>query len=146
MKSKKSFDGKFIEWTVSGLKFFEKLAVPEKIQFFLDSIPYSTDPIYRSPRSVIRDRRAHCFDGAVFAAAALSELGFPPVIIELKAVRDDDHMLALFRRKGYWGAIGKSNCAGLRYREPIYRTLRELALSYFEFYFNIKSEKTLRGY
>lgn len=116
------------------------------IQAVLDSIPYSADPVYRCPRSVLRDRKANCFDGALFAAAALLHLGRPPLIMELKAVRDDDHLLAVFRRHGCWGAIAKSNCAGLRYREPIYRNIRELALSYFEFYFNVESEKTLRGY
>ncbi len=127
-------------------RLFESIRRELDIQNVLDSIPYSADPIYRCPRSVLRDRKANCFDGALFAAAALRHLGRPPLIMELKAVRDDDHLLALFRRHGCWGAIAKSNCAGLRFREPIYRTIRELALSYFEFYFNVESEKTLRGY
>ena len=122
------------------------LATPAKIQTYLDGTPYSAEPIYRSPRSVMRDGKAHCFDGAVFAAAALRAIGYPPLIMELKAVRDDDHLLALFRREGYWGAVAKSNFAGLRYREPIFRNLRELSLSYFEEFFNINGEKTLRSY
>ncbi|HKZ68764.1 MAG TPA: hypothetical protein VJ020_01710, partial [Anaerolineales bacterium] len=60
--------------------------------------------------------------------------------------RDDDHMLALYKRDGYWGAVAKSNFTGLRFREPVYRTLRELVLSYFEDYFNAAGEKTLRAY
>ena len=72
--------------------------------------------------------------------------GFPPLLLDLEAVRDDDHVLAVFRRRGHWGAIAKSNYAGLRFREPVYRTLRELAMSYFEHYFNLAGEKTLRGY
>jgi len=123
-----------------------KINSPEKIQEFLDSIPYSIEDTYRCPRRVFQDKVAHCFDGAVFACAALLFLGYDPLIMELKAVNDDDHMLALYKRNGCWGAIGKSNFVGLRYREPIYRNLRELALSYFEFYYNIIGEKSLRSY
>ena len=127
-------------------RLLRSLSTPAKIQEFLDRIPYSSDPIYRSPRSVIRDRKAHCFDGAVFAAAALQAIGELPLIMELKAVRDDDHLLALFRRDGCWGAVAKSNFVGLRYREAIFRNLRELSLSYFEEFYNINGEKTLRAY
>jgi hypothetical protein len=120
---------------------------PWDVQQFLDTVPYSTDPFYRSPLRVLRERRAHCFDGAVFAAAALRRLGHPPRILELKSSgRDDEHLLALFRAAGAWGAVAKSNFVGLRYREPVYRTLRELAMSYFEAYYNVEGEKTLRGY
>lgn len=124
-----------------------ELKSPYKIQAFLDSIPYSSDPIYRCPLRVLRDRRAHCFDGAVFAAAALFRIGYPPLILDmLPNDRDDDHVLALFKQKSYWGCIAKSNFAGLRFREPVYRNLRELVMSYFEQYFNVAGEKTLRGY
>lgn len=124
-----------------------RLTTPAKIQAFLDDIPYSTEERYRSPLTVLRERCGHCFDGALFAAAALRRLGHAPRILDLLPnARDDDHVLALFQRGGCWGALAKSNFAGLRYREPIYRTLRELALSYFEQYFNIQGEKTLRGY
>ena len=123
------------------------LRTPAQIQAFLDSLPYSAEDRYRSPRSVARDRIAHCFDGAVFAAAHLRRLGHPPRIVDmLPNERDDDHMLALFQVDGCWGAIAKSNFSGLRWREPIFRTLRELVLSYFEDYFNSAGEKTLRAY
>jgi hypothetical protein len=89
---------------------------------------------------------AHCFDGALFAAAALRHLGHRPVIVDILAENDDEHILALFRRHGHIGAVSKSNFAGLRYREPVYRTIRELVLSYFESYYNVAREKTLRGY
>lgn len=96
---------------------------------------------------MLRDRTAQCFDGALFAAAALRRLGHPPLISEmLPNERDDDHIIALYKRKGHWGAIAKSNFVGLRFREPIYRTLRELLMSYFEQYYNVRREKTLRGY
>jgi hypothetical protein len=124
----------------------QSLDGPLRIQQFLDSIPYSTDPIYRSPRSVLRDRRAHCVDGALLAACALERHGDPPLVVDLRAVRDDDHVIAVFRRSGHFGAIAKSNVVGLRFREPIYRSLRELAMSYFELYFNTDGEKTLRSY
>jgi len=123
------------------------LSTPARIQAYLDETPYSAEDCYRSPRSVVRDRKAHCFDGAVFAAAMLRRLGHKPLIVDLLPnARDDDHMLALFRVEGRLGAVAKSNFSGLRYREPIFRTLRELVLSYFEDYFNSAGEKTLRAY
>ncbi len=80
------------------------------------------------------------------AAAALRFHGRPALLVDLEAVRDDDHVLAVFREGGLWGAAAKSNYAGLRFREPVYRTLRELVMSYFEHYFNLRGEKTLRAY
>jgi hypothetical protein len=119
---------------------------PAAIQAFLDEVPYSADPFYRCPARVLRDRKAHCFDGALFAAAALRPLGFPPLIVDMLPERDDDHVLAIFKIDGYWGAIAKSNFVGIRFREAIYASLRELVMSYFEFFYNVVREKTLRGY
>ncbi len=82
----------------------------------------------------------------MFGAAALRMLGHEPLLLDLEAVRDDDHVLAIFRMRGHWGAVAKSNFSGLRYREPVYRTLRELAMSYFDHYYNLRKEKTLRAY
>lgn len=135
-----------VPWPGAGRAEVERLRSPGEIQAWLDTVPYSTEPVYRCPLSVLRDRVAHCFDGAVFAAAALESIGFPPLIMQLDAERDDEHILALFRREERWGAVAKSNFSGLRFREPVFRTLRELALSYFEDYFNVEAEKTLRGY
>jgi hypothetical protein len=124
-----------------------RLSTPFRIQEFLLSLPYSAEERYRSPRSVLNDGIAHCFDGALFAAAALRFIGYPPLIVDmLPNDRDDDHIIALFRIRGHWGGVAKSNFAGLTYREPIHRTLRELILSYFEQYYNIRREKTLRAY
>jgi hypothetical protein len=124
-----------------------QLDSPTKIQAFLDQLSYSREETYRCPLRVLRERTAHCFDGALFAAAALSRLGHPPLILELLPNdRDDDHLLALYKRTGYWGALAQSNFVGLRFREPVYRTLRELVLSYFEQFYNLEREKTLRGY
>ena len=119
---------------------------PARIQDFLTRIPYDDAPGTISPRCVTSERKANCFEGALFAAAALRRLGHRPLIVDLYAVNDDDHVVAVFRRKGAWGAVAKSNTTTLRYREPIYRTLRELVLSYFEGYFNVHGVKTLRSY
>ncbi len=134
-------------WGKPELKTLSRLDSPIKIQAFLDELHYSDEERYRCPRSVLRDRTAHCFDGAVFAAAALQHLGYPPLILNLFANdRDDEHLLALYKQYGRWGAVAKSNFVGLRFREPIHRTLRELVLSYFEVYYNVEREKTLRSY
>ena len=126
---------------------FRKLVSPEKIQRFLDEeIVYDPSVSCRSPRLLLRERRGHCVEGALLAATALRLLGHPPLVLDLQAQRDDDHVITLFRRDGLWGAIAKSNYSGLRYREPVYKTLRELAMSYFEHYFNSRGERTLRGY
>jgi hypothetical protein len=128
---------------------FRRLTTPEKIQRFLDDLAYNKEldgETCRSPRRVLRDRTAHCMEGALFGAAALRVLGHPPLLLDLEAVRDDDHVLAIFQLRSHWGALAKSNYSGLRYREPVYRTLRELAMSYFEHYYNLKCEKTLRNY
>ena len=128
---------------------FRRLTTPARIQEFLDALAYNkerTGETCRSPRRVLRDRTAHCMEGALFGAAALRMLGHPPLLLDLEAERDDDHVLAIFRERGHWGALAKSNYSGLRFREPVYRTLRELAMSYFEHYYNPKGEKTLRNY
>src|SRR5580692_10024433 len=128
---------------------FMRLRSPELIQRFVDDLGYNKEKggeTCRSPRRVLRDRTGHCMEGALFGAAALRLLGYPPLLLDLEAVQDSDHVLAIFRRRGCWGALAKSNFTGLRYREPVYRTLRELVLSYFEHYFNLRREKTLRKY
>jgi hypothetical protein len=128
---------------------FRRLRSPEKIQRFLDDLAYNKEPdgpTCRSPRRVLRERTGHCMEGALMGAAALRMLGHEPLLLDFEAVRDDDHVLAIFRLRGHWGAVAKSNYSGLRYREPVYRTLRELAMSYFEHYYNLRKEKTLRRY
>jgi hypothetical protein len=128
-------------------KFLATLATPASVQAFLNEIPYSTEHVYRCPLRVLRERIAHCFDGALFAAATLRRLGYPPLILEMVPNgRDDVHLLALYKRNGHWGAVAKSNFVGLRFREPVYRNLRELVMSYFEQFYNVEREKTLRRY
>src|SRR5579864_5824208 len=119
---------------------------PHGIQRFLDDLPYHLEDTSWSPRRVLREGTAHCLEGATFAAAALRAIGRPPLIFDLEAERDTDHVIALYRQGPYWGAIAKSHFTGLRDRAPIYRNLRELAMSYFDDYFNALGERTLRGY
>ena len=123
-----------------------RLDSPPKIQAYLDLLRYPADDFNRSPLRVMLDRKANCFDGALFAAFALWRLGHPPRIVDLFADNDDDHLLALFKVQGAWGAIAKSNYVGLRFRDPVYRSLRELVMSYFEPFYNMLGEKTLRSY
>lgn len=122
------------------------LKTPAGIQKFVDGLTYQYADTAWSPARVLRERKGHCLEGALVAAAALRVLGHPPLVMDLEAVRDDDHVVALYREHGLWGGIAKSNFAGLRFRAPIYRTLRELALSYFEHYYNLRGERTLRAY
>jgi hypothetical protein len=135
--------------TAAERRALRQLSTPAKMQAFLDRIPYNLErdgATMRSPRRVLRDRTAHCFEGAVLAAAALRVAGEPPLLVDLEAVRDDDHVLAVYRKHGLWGSVAISKFAGLRSREPVYRTIRELVLSYFEHYYNDAGEKTLRAY
>lgn len=136
--------------TADEWRLLRSLRTPSGIQRFLDhEIDYDKEedgPRCRSPRNVLRDRKAHCMSGALFAAAALRVLGHPPLLIDLEAVRDDDHVIAVYRSNGFWGAVAKSNFSGLRSREPVYRNVRELVVSYFEGYYNLRGEKTLRNY
>jgi hypothetical protein len=133
--------------TTAERKSLSGLDTPALIQDYLNDIPYSDDDFYRCPLRVLRERKAHCFDGALFAAMALRLLGYPPLILELVPnERDDDHLLAVFKNYDHWGAVAQSNFTGIRFREPVYRSLRELVMSYFEDFFNARGEKTLVAY
>ncbi|PYI75176.1 MAG: hypothetical protein DMF04_10995 [Verrucomicrobia bacterium] len=134
------------EFTAAELRQFRALKTPAGVQHFLDRLPYHLAQTSWSPRGVLQKRTAHCLEGATFAAAALRVLGFPPLLWDLEAVNDTDHVLAIFKMRGCWGAVAKSNFSGCRYREPVYRTLRELAMSYFNIYFNLRGERTLRRF
>jgi hypothetical protein len=129
---------------------FTKLRSPEKIQDFLDSLPANLEKngeTSYSPRLVLKYRKAHCFEGALFAAAVLWYHRERPLLLDLKTGRNDfDHVITLFKKNGYWGAISKTNHAVLRFRDPIYKTVRELALSYAHEYFLDSGKKTLLSY
>lgn len=125
-----------------------RLDTPQKIQAFLNAIPINHEiggQTILSVREVLRQRRAHCIEGAYFAACALWVHGEPPLVMHLDCdLSDFPHVVALFRRGGHWGAISKTNGTPLRYRDPVYRTLRELVMSYFHEYYNKRGRKTLR--
>src|SRR5689334_7291863 len=133
-------------FTPKELRKLRSLKDPHGIQRFLDGMPYHLADTAWSPRRVLREETSHCLEGAIFAAAALRANGYPPLIFDLEAVADTDHVVAIYKSHGHWGAIAKSNYAGCRYREPVYRSLRELAMSYFEGYFNLRRERSLRTF
>jgi hypothetical protein len=126
-----------------------RLRTPEKIQAFLYGLKQNFElkgETCNSVRTVLKERRAHCIEGAMLAACALWIHGEPPLLLDFQAVHDFDHVVALFRRHGRWGAISKTNGIGLRWRDPVYRSLRELAMSYLHEYYNKRDRKTLRTY
>ena len=128
------------------LRKLRSLKTPYGIQRLLDDMPYHLEDSAWSPRRVLRENTSHCYEGALFAAAALRVIGYPPLLLELEAEHYTDHVLAIYKVDGHWGAVAKSNFTGCRYREPVYRSLRELALSYFNLYFNLRGERTLRTF
>jgi hypothetical protein len=130
----------------ANLRTLRSLKTPVQIQKFLDALPYQYANTAWSPQRALRERKGHCLEGALLAAAALRLNGRRPLLMDLEAVHDDDHVVALYREGSRWGSVAKSNFAGLRFRAPIYRTLRELALSYFDQYYNLRGERTLRSY
>jgi len=124
----------------------QRLKTPAGIQRLLNSLSYHDADTAWSPRRVMREGTAHCAEGGILAAAALRAIGYPPLVIDLECEQDDDHVVAVYRVDGHWGAIAKSHFNGLRDRPPIFRNLRELALSYFEDYYNGRGQRTLRTY
>jgi hypothetical protein len=124
----------------------QRFRKPSDIQKYLNELRYRENAGARSPLVIEKTRIANCFDGAIYAAAALETFGHPPLIVDLEAKNDDDHVIAVYRLSGGWGAIAKSNTTMLQSREPVYRSLRELVMSYFDGYFNINGYKSLRSY
>ncbi len=140
------------EYTTEEKKIFRRLNTPQKIQDYINTIPFNFEKngdTCMSPREVIRHNTAHCMEGAMLAAVILEFHGHKPLVMDLRSVKkpyDDDHVVAAFKQFGCFGAISKTNHGVLRYREPIYKTLRELSLSYFHEYFLKTGVKTLREY
>ena len=133
-------------FTPKELRKLRRLKDPHGIQKYLEAMPYHLADTAWSPRRVLAENTSHCLEGAMFAAAALRANGFSPLIVDLEAEHDTDHVIAVYRIGGYWGSVAKSNYTNCRYREPVYRTIRELALSYFNGYINLLGERTLRRY
>ncbi len=138
------------DFTSDELRILRPLNTPKKIQNFLDTIPMNFElngDTCLSPRRVLRERLSHCMEGAMLAAVALRLAGWKPLVVDLKTnMRDVDHVIAVFEIHGYWGAISKTNHGVLRYREPIYKNIRELAMTYFHEYFLDDGAKTMRSY
>jgi len=135
--------------TRAQLALLGRLDTPQKVQAFVYGLKQNFEldgDTCRPVRRVLEAGNAHCIEGAMLAALALWLHGEPPLLLDMRAVRDFDHVVALFRRHGRWGAISKTNGAFLRWRDPVYRSLRELAMSYFHEYTNKRDHKTLREY
>jgi len=141
MKDKESWG-----FTPSELRKLRSLKDPYGIQRLLDAMPYHLEDTAWSPRRVLAENTSHCYEGALFAAAALRVNGYPPLLVDFEAKHDTDHVIAVYKVDGCWGAVAKSNYTGCRYREPVHRSLRELAISYFNIYFNMRLERTLRTF
>ncbi len=141
---------KFYGFNSNELKILNQLNTPQKIQTFLNKLPINFEEkgdTAMSPREVLKKKKAHCMEGALLAATALWYHGKKPLLLDLVTTKDDDdHVVTLFKQNGCWGAISKTNHAVLRYREPIYKTVRELAMSYFHEYFKNNGKKTLRKF
>lgn len=149
MKSSVSFIAEFLSHLpADSRKTFTSLKSPFAIQKYLDSLPYIGEERDRSPLNVMLDGQSHCLDGGFLAALALWRIGFKPLLIDIvpDPGKDDDHVLALYQIEGRWGAIAKSNYINLGFREPVYKNLRELVMTYFEHYVNIHQQKVLMGY
>lgn len=149
MRKKRFASREDLGLTPAEFAILRRLGSPEKIQAYIDAMPQNFEiggQTCLSVREALRQRRALCIEGAMIGAAALWVHGEAPLLLDLKATRDCDHIVALFRRGGGWGAIAKTNHAALRWRDPVYRSLRELAMSYFHEYCNARHQKTLRSY
>jgi hypothetical protein len=133
-------------FTRSESRKLRSLKDPYGIQRLLDDMPYHLEDTAWSPRRVLRENTSHCYEGALFAAAALRMNGYPPLIWDLEAEHDTDHVIAIYQVDGCWGAVAKSNFTGCRFREPVHRSLRELAISYFNIYHNLRGERTMRTF
>ena len=145
-KSALSKNNPMAVFTPTELRKLRSLKTPLGVQRALDKMPYHLANTAWSPRRVLAENSAHCYEGALFAAAALRANGYPSLLFDLEAEHDTDHVIAIYRQNGHWGAVAKSNFTGCRGRDPVYRTLRELALSYFHLYFNLRRERTLRRF
>lgn len=138
-------------WSTEERRILTSLSTPAKIQDFLNALRYRVvgdNETCSSPRTVLRSREAQCIEGAMFAAAALRFHGFSPLIVDLESSSTDlDHVIAVYCIDGFWGALSKTNHGVLRYREPIYKSIRELVMSYFhEYFLQSTGAKTLRRF
>ncbi|MBA2403371.1 MAG: hypothetical protein H0V66_01260 [Bdellovibrionales bacterium] len=135
-----------MDWSPDEKRLFRSLKTPEKIQAFVNELVYNPTDHASSPRWVMITREGHCFEGGLFAAAALEYHGLKPLMVDLIAEADDHHVLTVYKTQTGWGSIAKSNTTLLAGRHPFYLNVRELVMSYFDFYFNTKGKHSLYGY
>jgi hypothetical protein len=135
-----------VYWTPEEKRFLKSLSTPEKIQSYVDSLIYNPEEASLSPRYVMLSGDGHCLEGALLAAAALEFQGHPPMLVDFQAHDDDHHVITVYKTRSGWGSIGKSNTTLLAGRFPFYRNIRELVMSYFDFYFNVKGRPSLYAY
>jgi len=135
-------------WTKTEIEFLKSFQSPWAIQGFLDSLIYNDEECCCSPRKVLLRNKAHCAEGAYTAASILRFMGYSPRIVDLRAINDDDHLITVYQygKEKKWGSLAKSNTTVLRSRDPVFKTLRELVMSYYQFYFNTNGEKSLISY
>ena len=133
-------------WTPSEKKFLQSLKTPLKLQSYLDGLVYNTQDSALSPRYVMMSKDAHCLEGGLLAAAVIELWGYKPLMVSLQAEDDDHHVITVYKGKKGWGSFSKSNTTLLRGRDPVYASVRELVMSYFDFYFNLKGQKSLYAY
>lgn len=133
-------------WTPTEKKFLRSLSTADKIQTHLDQLVYNPENAAFSPRYVMLTNEGHCLEGCLLAAAALEVQGHRPLIVDLRGYKDDDHVLCVYKTKTGWGSISKSNTTLLAGREPVYKSVRELVMSYFSFYFNVAGNLSLYAY
>lgn len=133
-------------WTVSERRFLRRLNTPYKIQDYLDGLTYNSVDDATSPRYIMMTQDAHCLEGGLLAAASLEFMGHKPLMVSLQAENDDHHVITVYKGNRGWGSISKSNTTLLRGRDPFYSSIRELVMSYFEFYFNTQGKKSLYAY
>ncbi len=143
---KKSAKSATYGFTPAELRTLRSLKNPHGVQAFLNTLPYHLANSAWSPRRVLAERTAHCLEGSIFAAAALRVLGYPALAWDLEAEHDTDHVICIYQHRGHWGTVAKSNFTSCRGRQPVYRNLRELAMSYFDTYCNLRRERTLRTF
>ena len=135
-----------MEWTPQERKFLRSLSHPDKIQDYLNGLTYNPDDSCLSPRWVMITGEGHCLEGALLAASALEFQGYPPLLIDFQAHADDHHVIIVYKASTGWGSISKSNTTLLAGRRPFYRSVHELVMSYFDFYFNTKRQLALYAY
>ena len=137
------------DFTAAERRVIRRLTTPARVQAFLNALPYNTEPppdpaTLRTFRGVVRTHTAHCLEAALFTAVVMEQHGLPPLVMSLESIDGLDHVLFVYRRRGRWGSVARSRDPGLHGRLPVFRTLRQLALTYVDPY--IDKTGCVKGY